>query len=678
MKGSKFDKHNNYIKESEKNVPYFHSLQSSNSNINVNPNDYYQKMHDFSELVNQGSSLVLNNDFNEALDIYQKSLYIAESLKDEYQKNEIKCNIGIINFYLSKLNESINYIQPCYNYIYSICQSENGMNSIRNLYLLCKSGANLCMCYLTMNSENNNCKSLINDIINIISKEDDLYKQLFCVKYLNNILFRVKSLLKEKKDLFIDKYSYDNIGLNNNLIIGNEEIYYQINEIFIKSFDSFMATQKIEPWINSLNIIYQKMQQLKDNNGIIYILFNRQLAVLLKNYNNIKNSLNEEVNDAKLKLIALLKAVNQVNIENENNIDDDLDSNLNNNELINEEYIYNIIEDYKLKIYVIANIYKMLYSFEEQVNQKIQEDDKDYNIGNINNMQNQNYVFNINSEVYLKLLLYYTINYFKENIQDVNLKKALIQDVNNTIDLIVTKKIDISEMNISSIDPEISQSLTVILNNIFRIYYHFKLLKYFKKMKLKSKYKKKQKKFDPESNKKLNIFFERNYNYIYKGEIIQKINFNSNALKEHFYQIDYENDYFQSFGAKDSSNKSKNINFDDILKIVVGLKTNNVINKINSLKIKSKNKPYLFISFIMRKRTYDLMFEKEQSAKNWFYGLFYYLGISDRNYKIGSCTKNILFRLKCKMIKKLKDNISNVDNIPFSSCMIKYFKTLGK
>ena len=117
MKGSKFDKHNNYIKESEKNVPYFHSLQSSNSNINVNPNDYYQKMHDFSELVNQGSSLVLNNDFNEALDIYQKSLYIAESLKDEYQKNEIKCNIGIINFYLSKLNESINYIQPCYNYM---------------------------------------------------------------------------------------------------------------------------------------------------------------------------------------------------------------------------------------------------------------------------------------------------------------------------------------------------------------------------------------------------------------------------------------------------------------------------------------------------------------------------------------------------------------------------------
>ena len=131
----------------------------------------------------------------------------------------------------------------------------------------------------------------------------------------------------------------------------------------------------------------------------------------------------------------------------------------------------------------------MLYSFEEQVNQKIQEDDNDYN-----NMQNQKYVFNINSEVYLKLLLYYTINYFKENIQDVNLKKALIQDVNNTIDLIVSKKIDISVMNMSSIDPEISKSLTLILNNLFRIYNHFKLLKYFKKMKIISKYKKQKKK----------------------------------------------------------------------------------------------------------------------------------------------------------------------------------------
>ena len=471
IKRSKLVNLNDGIKESKKNVQSFYSLESSESIIN--PNDYYQKMHDFSELINQGSSLVLNNNFNEAINIYQKSLNIAESLKDEYQKNEIKCNIGIINFYLSKLNEAINYIQPCYNYIYSICQSENGMNSIRNLYLLCKSGANLCMCKLTINSENNNCTSLINDIINIVSKEDDLYKQLFCVKYLNNILFRVNTLLTKKNDLIIDKYSYDNINLSNNFIIGNEEIYNQINEIFIKSFDSFMATQKIEPWINSLNIIYQKMQQLNDYNGIIYILFNRQLAVLLKNYNNIKNNLNEEVNDAKLNLIALLKAVNQVNIENENNFEDELNSNPNNNELINEEYINNIFEDYKLKIYVIRNIYKMLYSFEEQVNQK--------------------YVFNINSEVYLKLLLYYTINYFKENIQDVNLKKALIQDVNNTIDLIVSKKIDISEMNMSSIDPEISKSLTLILNNLFRIYNHFKLLKYFKKMKIISKYKKQKK-----------------------------------------------------------------------------------------------------------------------------------------------------------------------------------------
>ena len=671
IKRSKLVNLNDGIKESKKNVQSFYSLESSESIIN--PNDYYQKMHDFSELINQGSSLVLNNNFNEAINIYQKSLNIAESLKDEYQKNEIKCNIGIINFYLSKLNEAINYIQPCYNYIYSICQSENGMNSIRNLYLLCKSGANLCMCQLTINSENNNCTSLINDIINIVSKEDDLYKQLFCVKYLNNILFRVNTLLTKKNDLIIDKYSYDNINLSNNFIIGNEEIYNQINEIFIKSFDSFMATQKIEPWINSLNIIYQKMQQLKDYNGIIYILFNRQLAVLLKNYNNIKNSLNEEVNDAKLNLIALLKAVNQVNIENENNFEDELDSNPNNNELINEEYINNIFEDYKLKIFVIRNIYKMLYSFEEKVNQKIQEDDNDYN-----NMQNQKYVFNINSEVYLKLLLYYTINYFKENIQDVNLKKALIQDVNNTIDLIVSKKIDISEMNMSSIDPEISKSLTLILNNLFRIYNHFKLLKYFKKMKIISKYKKQKKKPDPELNKKLENFFERNYNYIYKGEKIQKINFNSNAVKEHFYQIDYQNDYFQSFGANNSSKKSKNFDFDDILKIVVGLKTNNVIHKINSLKIKTKNKPYLFMSLIFRKRTIDLVFKNEGSAKNWFYGFFHYLSISDRNYKIGSCTKYILFRLKCKMIKKLEDNIANVDYIPFSSCMIKYFKTLGK
>ena len=133
------------------------------------------------------------------------------------------------------------------------------MNNIKNLYLLCKSGANLCMCQLTIKSQNST--SLINSIIDIISKEEDINKQLLCIKYLNNILFKVNSL--QMNNTLNNNYNNDNFGNQN----GNE--YNYINQLFIESFDNFLATNKIENWINSLNIIYNKIQELNDKSGII-------------------------------------------------------------------------------------------------------------------------------------------------------------------------------------------------------------------------------------------------------------------------------------------------------------------------------------------------------------------------------------------------------------------------
>ena len=375
--------HLNNIKESQKSNIIFHTLESSKSNIIFNSNNDLQLINDYIELNKKGSSLLLNNKFYEALRTYQNALSIAEKISDDYKKNESKCNIGIAHFYTENLNEAINFIQPCYNYINSICSIEIGMNNIKNLFLLCKSGANLCMCQLTINSQYNNCTSLIKSIISIISKEEDVNKQLLCIKYLNNILFKVNNL---QVNQYINKHSYNSNTLENK----NGNVYYQINQLFIESFDNFLATNKIENWINSLNIIYNKIQELNDKSGIIFILLYKQLATILKNTNkytnnnnNKNNNLNNnrEINEAKIKLANTLQ-----NSINENNNDDNLMNNdiniLNNNKNfninINEEYINNIIEDYKSKIYVIRKIYQMMYSYEEGI-LNIQEDKNNEN-----------------------------------------------------------------------------------------------------------------------------------------------------------------------------------------------------------------------------------------------------------------------------------------------------------
>ena len=78
------------------------------------------------------------------------------------------------------------------------------------------------------------------------------------------------------------------------------------------------------------------------------------------------------------------------------------------------------------------------------------------------------------------LLLKYSINYFEENVEDIELKNGLINDIKVTLNLINSKQIDLSKIKLSSIDPEIFQSLSLIIYRLFSIYKIRKLRKNFK------------------------------------------------------------------------------------------------------------------------------------------------------------------------------------------------------
>ena len=655
-----------YLKNADENL-VFHSIDIDMLNENI-----FQLINEYIELIRQGSFFVIDNQFSEALTVYQDALSIAQKLRDDFKINESKCNLGIVYFYLGKLNDAVGHIQPCYNDIYYKCKTDIGKNSMKNLTLLCKCGVNLCMCFLTMYSFNDSCISILNDIINIISKEKNLYQQILFIEYINCSLFRVKSLeIKNyKKDINYDSYGSYNYGNSN-------DEYNEIHQFLIYSLNSFIYTSKIEPWIKSLNWLYNKMEQIHDDSGLVYVIFNQQMAIFMKNEEQINYNSNRsnivninELNEAKVRLTALLKAVNEG--FNNNNINQIIP-------LINEEFVNNVIKEYKSKLYIIRKIYQMMYNFEEQTKNRILDRNK---IGIISYLGGPNDSDNNCKQNKLINLLKKTINYFEANIQDPNLKTQLINKIQNVIDLINSKKIDISKINIESLDEEIGQYLINNTNN------GVSLMEYGNEDKknsdnnepklsiINTSYNKQN--FDDsdrfnieEAEKKLEKFFNSKYKFIYDGDKVKKLNYNNKDLNENFYQIDNNQDYFQSFKSK-NKNPDKNYKFYNIIQICYGVKTENINNKLKTLKSKGLFIPYLLMSFVLNSRTIDLVFNDEESAKSWFYGLYHYLNTTNREYKIGSCTGYILFRIKSKLIKKLGKKYGSINKLHLSSLLNQY------
>ena len=180
----------------------------------------------------------------------------------------------------------------------------------------------------------------------------------------------------------------------------------------------------------------------------------------------------------------------------------------------------------------------------------------------------------------------------------------------------------------------------------------------------------------------LKKFYLNNLTKVNEGGLIEKVNFRSKGTKIHFYKLDLITGNFQIFKTEKSNKEKENYDFNQIVKIVIGLKTKNILNKINIVK-KMNNKenyPYLFMSFIMNNRgkerkTIDLIFKDDNDAKKWFYGFYSYLitNSSNKLYKICTCTNYILLRIKCKMADKLKLSANEMKNKCFTNIIKVYF-----
>ena len=536
----------NYYTNTEPNLNYNNNniFASQSTNIQFFQNNQYELINQYINLNNEASSFISKNYYSKALFCYKEASKIAEELNDSFKKYESLYNLGIVHFYLNNINKALSSFESCYNYFKALCLQKNGHNDIKNLILLCKSGANLCMCKNEKLNENNDCLSIINNVLLIISKEDEINVKISCINCLNNCIFQVNSLLMLNNNISLKNSFY----LNKN----NEEEINSINKLFVDSFVDFIARQDFDSWINSLNKLYNKCKDKNFDNLSIKILFHKLLAEIIKfekiEENNYFYDTNSSVkNNSKKNLMDLLK---------NNNLDYNV--NVNNKNDITDEYINKIIENYKLKLSNIIEIYKMIQFFEKETNKSLKnnqfcfENYKDEN----NYYKDADLKFNLDAGTYLSLLIRKTENYFLNNIEDGDQKTELINNLKTAQNNIKeNSQINYLNLSLSSFDPDLSKYISNIYKRLFqnikkakeRIYFNQWIFKKNELKRIEEIKKNKAKKNEFSLN-----FLKEQYLKICKGENILKINFRTNGSKVRYYKIENKKDELQVFENKNS------------------------------------------------------------------------------------------------------------------------------
>ena len=548
--------------------------------------------------------------------------------------------------------------------------------------------SNLIVLYLCLNNFNN-AMIMIEHLTNILKNFDFIPNlQLNLIKNINYIFFRIESLVNLDECLG---------GLP-------RDAHHQVIIRIMKGFHSYLKNNNIDIWINCLNSEIDNLKNLKDYNGIILALTNIQTGNYIKGKENMNINL---VNNSKNKFWEILRAINNnLNNNNDNNefSEEDIDKAL---MLIKDKMniaikIYNLLYDKEMNIlnnndnsnlnfnnnfrlnktHTNNNFYPMnnhsnnSYSpNNSSYSSKYYHNNTDRTMNNNNNFYNNKYNNNNNNNImqvsnpnntgnnnlntvfFTKLLLKYALKYIKKNINNPSLEKQLCSHIEFTLKFLDNDELDISYLKLSDLSPEIAKSLELLFMNLLKIYERRVLSKYF------NRYKRVINKIiRRERNIALNKMLERNFMSLKTGEVLMKINYNSKDTKMHHYLLDAKNNCISVFNKSGGSEPESEIYFKNIIKILYGIKTTNLIKKIKNLP--NSDQPYLYMSFLLRNRSVDLSFS-EKNVKKWFYGLYYYLINTNRSYKISSCTNFMLNRIKMKInysLNNIGENKSEGEN----------------
>ena len=259
--------------------------------------------------------------------------------------------------------------------------------------------------------------------------------------------------------------------------------------------------------------------------------------------------------------------------------------------------------------------------------------------------------------------------------EKINNIKKLIKELEILFDKIKNYEIDISSIKTQKIDRNILKNINNLFEKLRWIYYKSFLYRNFTKFKIKTQKLKLEENFN-----RIQKFLEDNYDKIIKGMNLEKINYGSKGYKVHFYNIDVDSSTFNTkkMATQTYPNHTYKL-FNDIIKIMYGVHSNNLLKKINgkdkdSEAIKLLKSPYNILSIMTKKRSVDLYCDDDQ-INNWFYGLKYFTMEKKVNYKIISANKFILNKIKYKIVSHLRQDFANNEK---EKQTYKFVKNLNK
>ena len=633
---------------------------------------------------------IRNRDYTRASEAYKECLLLSNKLGNSFKIKDSLCNYGVSLYYCGNFEEAVNNLENAFNKLTNkdISYIHNKTDFL-SIQLSIKIISNLIVLYLCLNNFNN-AMIMIEHLTNILKNFDFIPNlQLNLIKNINYIFFRIESLVNLDECLG---------GLP-------RDAHHQVIIRIMKGFHSYLKNNNIDIWINCLNSEIDNLKNLKDYNGIILALTNIQTGNYIKGKENMNINL---VNNSKNKFWEILRAINNnLNNNNDNNefSEEDIDKAL---MLIKDKMniavkIYNLLYDKEMNIlnnndnsnlnfnnnfrlnktHTNNNFYPMnnhsnnsyspnnsSYSskyYHNNTDRTMNNNNNNFYNNKYNNNNNNNIMQvsnpnntgnnNLNTVFFTKLLLKYALKYIKKNINNPSLEKQLCSHIEFTLKFLDNDELDISYLKLSDLSPEIAKSLELLFMNLLKIYERRVLSKYF------NRYKRVINKIiRRERNIALNKMLERNFMSLKTGEVLMKINYNSKDTKMHHYLLDAKNNCISVFNKSGGSEPESEIYFKNIIKILYGIKTTNLIKKIKNLP--NSDQPYLYMSFLLRNRSVDLSFS-EKNVKKWFYGLYYYLINTNRSYKISSCTNFMLNRIKMKInysLNNIGENKSEGEN----------------
>ena len=613
---------------------------------NLKKNEYHIKYVTFNR---QGYEFIHDRNYLSGLEVFKKCYELSKNyLNDEIKEINSLINISICQYYNGNFTESHKVISEAKALYNSNSLGINNISQKQKLHLTLKLFINSSLANLSINNKAE-CKNDIEFLISIIKQESDYNNQYLYYKSIIFILFKVESLVNFEEEENNIENSSEEVEINEPIKIINH---------LMKGFLNFLKEKNYDALLNIFKEAAQKYKRLNDYNGYYFSLFYHYLLLF---YQKKKNHNSNELEEIKKKISAC-------------------NNNLIGNEFVNqikEKDINLLIKEFIEKINCACEIFKLLENYENEINIKINENNKEKDLSEEENnllyshLLDKSHIFTnekINSPIFVKLLLRYSINFLERqkiknqkmetNNQNLTIENydILIKEINIMIKKISTNEINIDNIKLHQLDKEMINAFKQLFDNLIYIYFKSKLYKYFKKY-----HNKIIKEKDFQVTDIIVDFLFYNSKNLKKGLELFKINYKTKGYKIHFYNIDEKNLTFNIRKKNEEPHPSKSYSLkNDIIKVAYGIKSRNLRKKLlsddkDTKTIELLRKPWLFISIITKSRSIDL-YGNEKDINSLFYGFKYYLIDNKMAYKINSATYFLLNKIKLKLALNIRDN----------------------